>query len=130
MREAIQFYRDVHRDFLWLHFAFIIILLYTSVYWFITPIYIVQYGAFEPTIMLKILLAITICVLPALVVTLHCWLISFIAAKKWIVNTKIMSQSVLRWWLIFQTVSIFVVVGFTTIILALFLVVDVLRYLF
>lgn len=129
MREAIRFYGGVHRDFWWLNFSVVVILMLTSVYWFVVPFYIVQYGAFEPSLLMKMGLALFICVAPAIIVTLHCWVISFVAARKWIGNTKLVGRSMLRWWLIFQSVTLTIAVSFTAIILVLFFVVDFFRFL-
>lgn len=129
MREAIRFYGGVHRDFWWLNFSVVVILILTSVYWFVIPFYIVQYGAFEPSFLMKMGLALFICVAPAIILTLHCWVISFVAARKWIANTKLVGKSMLRWWLIFQSITLTIAICFTAIILVLFFVVDFFRFL-
>ena len=129
MKEAIRFYGGVHRDFWWLNFTVIVLLIITSVYWFVVPFYIVNYGAFEPNVWMRLLLALFICVAPAIVVTLHCWIISFVAARKWMSKTKIVGKSMLRWWLIFQSFTLSIAIGFTAIILCLFFIVDFFRYL-
>lgn len=129
MREAIRFYRGVHRDFWWLNFSMLVLLLVTSVYWFIMPFYIVQYGEFEPTLLMKLGLAIFICIVPAVVVTLHCWIISFIAARKWSAKTKLVGKSVLRWWLLFQSIALTVAISFFATILVLFFIIDFFRFM-
>lgn len=129
MREAIRFYGGVHREFWWLNFSVVILLILTSMYWFVVPFYIVHYGAFEPGIMMKAGLAMFICVAPAIVVTLHCWVISFVAARKWMAKTKLVGKSMLRWWLIFQSFTLSIAICFTAVILLMFFIVDFFRYL-
>ena len=130
MREAIRFYGHIHRDFWWLNVTMIVFLILTSVYWFITPYYIVNYGGFEPTIFLNFLIVVVICVLPAIIVTFHCWIISFVAARRWIAKTKIVGESMLKWWFVFQSFTVSVAVLFSATIFTLFIIVDFFRMLF
>lgn len=123
MREAITFYGDVHRKFIWLHSIVVVLLIVTSVYWFIVPYFIVQYGNFHASFLGQIALALLICVTPSIVTTLHCWVISFYAARKWSKN-----GSFVKWLLVFQSFAITVSVTFTAVILSLFVVIDFFRF--
>jgi hypothetical protein len=125
MKEAFQFYGDVHRKYLWLHVIFSLVLVMTSVFWFVLPFYIVNYGNYEPTFMLNVACGIFLCVFPSFVITLHCWFISFEAAKSWIMRKE--GESLLRWFMRFQAMAFLVVIGFTSIIYLLFLVIDIVR---
>lgn len=129
MRDAIRFYGHVHREFWWLNLGMIVFLILTSVYWFITPYYIVNYGGFEPTFFVKCLIVVVICILPAIVVTSHCWIISFVAARKWRAQTKRVGESMLRWWFVFQSVTVSIAVLFSATIFILFIIIDFLRML-
>lgn len=129
MRDAIRFYGHVHREFWWLNLGMIVFLILTSVYWFITPYYIVNYGGFEPTFFVKCLIVVVICILPAIVVTSHCWIISFVAARKWRAQTKRVGESMLRWWFVFQSVTVSIAVVFSATIFTLFIIIDFLRML-
>ena len=125
MKEAFSFYRGIHRQYLWLHVLFSILLLVTSVFWFVLPFYIVNYGDYEPTLLLKVVCILFLCVFPSVFITLHCWFISFIAAKKW--RELKGGESFVRLLMRFQAMAFFVVVIFTAIIYSLFLIIDILR---
>lgn len=123
MREAMTFYGNIHKKFLWLHSIFVILLLVTSLYWFIVPYFIVQYGNFQANLFGQILLAVFICISPSLFTTLHCWVISFYAAKKW---AKV-GDSVTKWLLVFQSFAMTISILFTVVILSMFVLIDFVR---
>ena len=123
MKEAFHFYRSIHRKYLWLHVFFLIFLLLTSVFWFVLPFYIVNYGDYEPTLLLKVLCILFLCIFPSVFITIHCWFISFIAAKKW--REQKVGESFIVWLIRFQAMAFLVVLVFTVIIYALFLIIDV-----
>lgn len=125
MREAFQFYGNMHRRYLWLHVIFSLVLIMTSVFWFVLPLYIVNYGNYQPTFALSVVCGIFLCVFPSLFITLHCWFISFAAAKRW--SKRKEGESLLRWMMRFQSMAFMVVIGFTSIIYFLFLVIDIVR---
>ena len=125
MKEAFHFYRDIHRQYWWLHVLFSILLLLTSVFWFVLPFYIVNYGDYEPTLLLKMVCILFLCIVPSIFITLHCWFISFIAAKKWLEQKG--GQSLVLSLIRFQAMAFFVVLIFTVIIYTLFLFIDVIR---
>ena len=123
MKEAFHFYRGIHRQYLWLHVLFLILLLLTSVFWFVLPFYIVNYGDYEPTLLLKVVCILFLVVFPSVFITLHCWFISFIAAKKW--REQKGGERFVLLLIRFQAMAFFVVVVFTAIIYSLFLIIDV-----
>ena len=126
MKEAFHFYRSIHRQYWWLHVLFSVVLLLTSVFWFVLPFYIIYYGDYEPTLLLKLFCIAFLCIFPSVFVTLHCWLISFIAAKKWREHKS--EESFFLTLLYFQTMAFFVVFVFTAIIYLLFLLIDIIRH--
>ena len=123
MKEALHFYRGIHRQYLWLHALFLILLLLTSVFWFVLPFYIVNYGDYEPTLLLKVVCILFLVVFPSVFITLHCWFISFIAAKKW--REQKGEERFVLLLIRFQAMAFFVVLVFTCIIYSLFLLIDV-----
>ena len=123
MREAITFYGNIHKKFLWLHCIFVMLLVVTSLYWFIVPYFIVQYGNFHANFAMQIVLAIIICISPSIFTTLHCWFISFYAAKKW---TKV-GDSMMKWLIVFQAFAVSISIMFTVVILSLFVIIDFVR---
>ena len=123
MKEAFHFYRGIHRQYLWLHALFLILLLLTSVFWFVLPFYIVNYGDYEPTLLLKVVCILFLVVFPSVFITLHCWFISFIAAKKW--REQKGEERFVLLLIRFQAMAFFVVLVFTCIIFSLFLLIDV-----
>ena len=123
MKEAFHFYRSIHRQYLWLHVLFLILLLLTSVFWFVLPFYIVNYGDYEPTLLLKVVCILFLVVFPSVFITLHCWFISFIAAKKW--REQKGEERFVLLLIRFQAMAFFVVLVFTCIIYSLFLLIDV-----
>ena len=127
MKEAFHFYRSIHRQYWWLHVLFSVVLLLTSVFWFVLPFYIVNYGDYEPTLLLKLVCIAFLCIFPSVFVTLHCWLISFIAAKKWreYKDGESFVLSLIR----FQAMAFFVVLVSTAVIYVLFLLIDVIRHI-
>ena len=127
MKEAFHFYRNIHRQYLWLHALFSILLLSTSVFWFVLPFYIVNYGDYEPTMLLKMVCILFLCIFPSIFITLHCWYISFIAAKKWLEHKG--GESFILVLIRFQAMAFFVVLVFTAVIYVLFLLIDVIRHI-
>ncbi len=125
MKEAFRFYGSMQRQYIWLHAIFSLVLLMTSVFWFVLPFYIVNYGNYQPTFTLKVLCGIFLCVFPSIFITLHCWFISFAAAKRWCRRKE--GESFMRWFMRFQAMAFFVVIGFTFAIYFLFLVIDIVR---
>lgn len=125
MKEAFQFYGDIHRRYLWLHVIFSLVLIMTSVFWFVLPLYIVNYGNYQPSFALSVACGIFLCVFPSIFITLHCWFISFAAAKSW--SRREAGESLLRWMMRFQAMAFMVVIGFTSVIYFLFLVIDIVR---
>ena len=126
MKEAFHFYRSIHRQYWWLHVFFSLVLLLTSVFWFVLPFYIVNYGDYEPTLLLKLVCIAFLCIFPSAFVTLHCWWISFIAAKKW---REHKGEERFGLWLIrFQAMAFFVVLIFTAVIYVLFFLIDIIRH--
>jgi len=128
MKEAFHFYRSIHRQYWWFHALFSILLLLTSVFWFELPFYIVNYGDYEPTLLLKLGCIVFLCIFPSVFVTLHCWLISFIAAKKWREHKD--EESFVLTFVSFQSMAFFIVLVFTAAIYVLFLFIDVIRGIF
>ena len=122
MEEAFHFYRGIHRQYVWLHVIFSIFLLVTSIFWFVLPFYVVNYGDYEPTLLLKFVSVLFLCIFPPIFITLHCWIISFIAAKKW--SEQKIGESFIVWLICFQAMAFLVVLIFTIIIYALFLLID------
>lgn len=125
MKDAFSFYGKVHREYWWLHTIFFVILTITSVFWFIFPFFIISYGYYEPTLLLRIFLAMFLLVSPSICITFHCWFISYDAAKRW--EVKYPEENRWMWFIIFQLMAFFVVIMFTTIIYALFFLIDILR---
>ncbi len=125
MKDAFSFYGKVHREYWWLHTIFFVILSITSVFWFIFPFFVVSYGYYEPTVALKIILSLILIVSPSIFVTLHCWFISYHAAKRW--EIKYPEENRWLWLMIFQTMAFFVVILFTLIIYSLFFLIDIFR---
>ena len=123
MKEAFHFYRGIHRRYLWLHVLFSILLFLTAVFWFVLPFYIINYGDYEPTLLLKLVSILFLCIFPSIFVTLHCWVISFIAAEKW--REQKSGESFILWLIRFQAMAFLVVLVFTIIIYALFLLIDI-----
>lgn len=123
MKEAVTFYGNIHKKFLWLHCIFVFLLVITSLYWFIVPYFIVQYGNFHANLFVQILLAIFLCISPTIFTTLHCWFISIYAAKKW---TKV-GDSIAKWTIVFQSFAMTISIIFTVVILSLFVLIDFVR---
>ena len=126
MKEAFHFYRSIHRQYWWLHVLFSLVLLLTSVFWFVLPFYIIYYGDYEPTFLLKLVCIAVLCMFPSVFLTLHCWFISFIAAKKWCEYKS--EESFIRWLIRFQAMAFVVVLVFTAVIYVLFLFIDIIRH--
>ncbi|MER1987705.1 MAG: hypothetical protein ABS949_03730 [Solibacillus sp.] len=125
MRTAFKYYRQVHREYLWIHVIYLCVLLVTSVFWFILPFYIFYYGQYPPNIPLQLLFMGLLLLIPAAVVTLPSWFISFQAACKWAIKHP--GACKWRWLLRFQAMAFSVVVMFTAIILCMMFIIDVLR---
>lgn len=118
MREAFRFFGDVHKQYLWLHIIVVLLLLFTSLFWFILPFYIVIYGNYEPSFILRILLLFFLCIFPSIFITIHCWFISYAAAKKWVEQKP--GQKKWAWLFIFQSMAFIIVIIFTISIYVLF----------
>ncbi|MEO4052609.1 hypothetical protein [Solibacillus sp. CAU 1738] len=125
MKSAFTFYGKVHREYWWLHAIFFVILTITSVFWFILPFFIVSYGYYEPSLILNIILALFLLVSPSMFITLHCWFISYNAAKRW--ELQYPQENRWLWLVIFQTMAFLVVILFTFIIFSLFFFIDLIR---
>ncbi|MEK4229372.1 hypothetical protein [Solibacillus sp. FSL H8-0538] len=125
MRAAFKYYGQIHREYLWLHAIFTTVLAVTSVFWFILPFFIFNYGYYTPIFPLQLFFVLVLFVFPSLFVTLHCWFISFRAAKKWLEQHP--HESLWKWFLCFQSMAFFVVIIFTSIIYTLLLIIDYIR---
>lgn len=125
MRTAFKYYGQVHREYMWLHGIFTVFLALTSVFWFIVPLFIFSYGYYPPTVPLQLLFVLLLFVFPSIFVTLHCWFISFQAARKW--QEKHPHENLWKWLIRFQSMAYFVVIAFTSVIYSLLLIIDYLR---
>lgn len=125
MKDAFSFYGEINREYWWLHTIFFAILAITSVFWFIFPFFVISYGYYEPTVSLKIILGFILIISPSIFITLHCWFISYNAAKRW--ELKYPEENRWQWLIIFQTMAFFVVIMFTLIIYSLFYLIDIFR---
>ncbi len=125
MREAFYFYGQVHKQYLWLHVVSFFALAVTSVFWFILPLYIVNYGNYEATWLLNISSALFLCTIPSSIITIHCWVISFSAAKKWCERKR--HEHFWMWLFRFQAMAFFIATAFLSVILGLFFIIDLIR---
>ncbi|MEG0471036.1 MAG: hypothetical protein RR588_01755 [Solibacillus sp.] len=125
MRIALKLLRQTHLQYLWLHFLVAVVLLFTSVFWFVLPYFIVSYGTYTPSYWLQTLLLMALFITPSLLITLHCWFINFQAAQKW--KKDYPNENTWRWMLRFQTVTFIIVISFTAIIYSLLFIIDQIR---
>ena len=125
MQAALKFLRQAHLDYLWLHFLVAVVLVFTSVFWFVVPYFIISYGKYTPSTLQQILILGTLYTAPSFLITLHCWFINFKAALKW----KEMHPDVSIWaWLLrFQSITILIVIAFTSIIYSSLFLIDMIR---
>ncbi|WP_332645439.1 hypothetical protein [Lysinibacillus sp. 54212] len=122
MKEALRFYGEVHKQYWWLHFIVLILLLFTSLFWYVLPFYIVSYGNYDPSFLIRIILLLFLFIFPSVFITFHCWFISFAAAKKWVEQKP--EKKKWAWLFIFQTMAYVIVILFTVLIYSMFSVVD------
>lgn len=125
MKVAFKYYGQIHRDYLWLHAIFIVILMITSVFWFILPLFIFSYGNYIPSFPVQLVLMMFLFIFPSIIVTLHCWVISFHAAVKW--QKQHPGENLWKWLLRFQSMAFGVVIVFSTIIYSAILLIDTIR---
>jgi hypothetical protein len=124
LQAAFQYFRQAHQQYLWLHVIVAIVLMITSVFWFVLPYYIVSYGLFE-TVMEQFVFFIVLFLWPSLLITLHCWFINFQAAVNWKKNHP--NESVWRWMIKFQSITIVIVIVFTAFIITGLFFIDAIR---
>ena len=122
VQAALKYYRQTHLEYLWLHFLVAVVLIVTSVFWFILPYFMISYGNYTTTIFQQTLIIIGLYTAPSLLITLHCWFINFKAALKWKSNHP--EESIWRVCLKFQLITIIIVIGFTTIIYSSLFIID------
>lgn len=125
MQAALKYYRQTHLDYLWLHFLVAVVLMVTSVFWFVLPYFIINYGQYTTTIFGQLVLLLSLFVFPSLLITLHCWFINFQAALNWKRNHP--HENVWHWFFKFQTITFIIVVAFTTIIYSSLFMIDMIR---
>ena len=122
---ALKYYRQVHSEYLWLHLVVAIVLLFTSVFWFVLPYFVISYGKYTTTTFQQVGILMGLYTFPSLIVTLHCWFINFKAALRW--KKENPHECVWRWSIKFQTITIFIVILFTSVIYSSLLVIDMIR---
>ncbi|HEY4622394.1 hypothetical protein MKX47_11265 [Solibacillus sp. FSL R7-0668] len=125
MEAAFKYFRQTHQDYLWLHFLVAVVLVFTSVFWFVVPYFIISYGKYTVSTWQQVMLLGALYTAPSLIITLHCWFINFKAAMKWKENHP--DESSWRWLLRFQTITILIVIVFTSIIYSSLFVIDMIR---
>ncbi|MER2127903.1 hypothetical protein NSQ62_08545 [Solibacillus sp. FSL H8-0523] len=125
MQTALKYFRQTHLDYLWLHFLVAVVLVFTSVFWFVVPYFIISYGKYSPSTLQKILILGTMYTAPSFLITLHCWFINLKAALKW--KEKHPDGSIWTWLLRFQSITIVIVIVFTSIIYSSLFIIDMLR---
>lgn len=124
LQTALKYFRQAHLEYLWLHFLVAIVLIVTSVFWFILPYYIISYGLFE-TFLQQFTFVLALFLVPSFFITLHCWFINMKAALKWKENHP--NENVMRWVLKFQSITIAIVIIFTAIIMSTLFFIDMVR---
>lgn len=122
MKEALRFCGDVHKQYYWFHITAAMLLLLTSLFWYVIPLYIISYGDFASSFLLRIFLLFLLNLYPSFFMTIHCWFISFGAAKKWVEQQPEKNKWI--WLLIFQSIAYMMVILFTVFINSLFSVID------
>lgn len=125
VRTAFRYYGQVHREYMWLHIIYFCVLLVTSVFWFILPLYIFYYGQYQANVPLQLMLLGVLFLIPTVVVTLHCWFISFQAACKW--AKQFPNESKWKWVLRFQAMAFFVASSFIVTIFTMMFFIDLIR---
>lgn len=125
MEAAFKYFRKTHQDYLWLHFLVSVVLVFTSVFWFVVPYFIISYGKYSVSTWQQVMLLGALYTAPSLIITLHCWFINFKAAMKWKENHP--EESGWRWLMRFQTITILIVIVFTSIIYSSLFVIDMIR---
>ena len=115
LQAAYKYFRQAHVDYLWLHSIVAVVLIVTSVFWFVLPYYIVSYGLFE-TIVEQLLYSMALLLLPSVLITLHCWFINFKAAVNWRENYP--NVSVWHWVVRFQFITIVIVNVYSAVIIS------------
>ncbi len=125
MQRALIYFRQTHLEYLWLHFLVAVVLVFTSVFWFVIPYFIISYGKYTPSTLQQILIIGTLYTAPSFLITLHCWFINFKAALKW--KETHPGESIWRWLLRFQFITIVIVITFTSIIYSSLFIIDMIR---
>lgn len=83
MQAALKHYRQTHSEYLWLHILAAVVLVFTSVFWFVLPYFMIHYGKYTTNVFQQSLLLIALYTIPSIFITLHCWFINFKAALRW-----------------------------------------------
>ncbi|MEG0383788.1 hypothetical protein [Solibacillus cecembensis] len=122
---ALKLFRQTHLEYLWLHFLMAVVLIFTSVFWFVLPYFIISYGNYTPSIWLQSFLLVALFIIPSLLITLHCWFINFQAAQKW--KKEHPDENMWRWVFRFQSFTFIIVISFTAIIYSLLFIIDQMR---
>lgn len=122
MQAALKYLRQTHLEYLWLHFLVAVVLIVTSVFWFVVPYFIISYGNYTITTLQQIFILGTLYSAPSFFITLHCWFINFKAALKW--KESHPEESIWRWLLRFQSITIVIVIIFTSIIYSSLFIID------
>lgn len=125
MEAALKYFRQTHHEYLWLHFLVAVVLIFTSVFWFVVPYFIISYGKYTISIWQQVMLLCALYTAPSLIITLHCWFINFKAAMKWKENHP--EVSFWRWLVRFQSITVIVAVVFTSIIYSGLFIIDLIR---
>lgn len=125
MQAVLKFYRQIHLEYLWLHFLVAVVLAFTSVFWFVLPYFMISYGQYTTTVIEQTFLLMALFVLPSIIITLHCWFINFQAALK--LKRDYPHESAVRWVFRFQSMTIVIVVMFTSVIYTLLFIIDTFR---
>ncbi|MGN7477294.1 hypothetical protein ACTHOQ_05520 [Solibacillus silvestris] len=122
MQAALKYYRQVHSEYLWLHFLVAVVLVFTSVFWFVLPYFMINYGNYSTTAFQQLLILIALYTVPSFIVTMHCWFINFKAALRW--KKSYPEESVWRWFLKFQSITFLTVVLFSSVIFSSLFIID------
>lgn len=125
MQAALKYYRKVHSEYLWLHFLVAVVLVFTSVFWFVLPYFVISYGKYTITAFQQLLSIVALYTIPAFFITLHCWFINFKAARRW--KRRNPHENVWSWFIKFQSITFLIVVLFTSVIYSSLFIIDMLR---
>lgn len=125
MQIALKYFRQTHHEYLWLHFLVAVVLIFTSVFWFIVPYFIISYGKYTISAWQQVMLLCALYTAPSLIITLHCWFINFKAVMKWKESQP--EECGWRWLVRFQTITIVIVIAFTSLIYSSLFVIDTIR---